>query len=162
MLTLTAKQIQTIARLQRLAEATYRRSEDRGSYVGDNAVRIAHLSDSAAAGDARGLIADCNGQLWRAVVVAVPYVTAEWETDDGPARAAIIVLADGSTHGAPYDLTGEITVTAPFDAALLDDDVPAPQAYELEATLRDELSAKLTVAAAHVYQKAHRARAAVN
>jgi len=162
MLPLTAKQVQTIARLQRLAEDTYRRSEERGSHVGDGAVQIAQLSDSAATADARGLIADCNGQLWRAVVVAVRYVTPEWEADDGPARAAIIVLADGSTFGAPYDLTGEITVTAPFDAALLDDDVPAPEAYELETTLRDDLANRLTVAAAHVYQKAYRTRAAVN
>ena len=64
MLTLTNKQVQTIARLQRLAEATYRRSEDRGSHVGDNAVQVAQLTDSAASGDARGLIADCNGKLW--------------------------------------------------------------------------------------------------
>ncbi len=162
MLTLTDKQVQTIARLQRLAKDTYRRSEERGSHVGDSAVQIAQLTDSAAIGDARGLIADCNGQLWKAVVVAVRYVTPEWEADDGPARAAIIVLADGSTYGAPYDLTGEITVTAPFDTALLDDDVPAPEAYDLEGTLRDEIASRLTSAAAHVYQKAHRTRTAGN
>jgi hypothetical protein len=162
MLTLTARQVQEIARLQSLAEETYRKYDRLVDRAGENPVQVAALSDSAATADSRGLIADCNGQLWRAVVVAVRYVTPEWEADDGPARAAIIVLADGSTYGAPYDLTGEITVTAPFDTALLDDDVPAPQAYDLEATLRDEIAAKLTATAAHVFQKAYRARPAVD
>ena len=161
MLTLTAIQIQTIARLQRLAEDTYRKYDHRGSRVGDNAVQIAQLTDSAATADTRPLVADCDGQLWKAVVVAVRYLRPEREADD-PARAAIIVLADGTPLGAPYDLTGEITVTAPFDTALLDDDVPAPEAYDLEGTLRDEIASRLTSAAAHVYQKAHRMRTAGN
>lgn len=158
MFSITEKQIETVARLQNLARQTYRLHDYPGSPGANSNVSIAALTDSEADSDSRGVLRTCGGPLANAIVVAITYVSSEWTAEDGPTRVPVIVLPDGTPIGAPFELTGEVTITAPFELGYLDDDIPAPTNSDFKGPLLQTLTDRLSVLAASEYQKHAKAR----
>jgi hypothetical protein len=156
MFSITDKQIETVARLQTLARQTYSMHEFPGK-AGTNYTSIAALTDSEASDDARGVLRTCGGPFASAIVVAITYVSSEWTGEDGPTRVPVIVLPDGTPVGAPFELTGEITITAPFEHGYLDDDVASPTNGDFTGRLLQTITDRVAVLAASEYQKHVRA-----
>ena len=155
MVSLTSEQTATISHLLACAAATYNLPDShQAPSQRSSTVALSSLQD----GDDGRLIS--NSPFSRAIVLSLTYLSEESISSGDADRAVIIVLPDGTPLGAPYDLTGEVTVTAPFDCnELLDDTLPRPQGYELEKVLLPEIKRGLTMVMASVYTKARRQRA---
>lgn len=143
MLSLTRHQALTLTHLQAAARATFRARSDHRLGDGPALVRLATLTDSDATDEHPGLIAHAGGPLTLALIASLHYLANDHDGD--ASRAAIIILPDGTTLNAPYELTGRITVTAPFTPGP-DDGLP-PTDYEVRATLAPTLAQELTEAA---------------
>lgn len=161
MFSITDKQIETVARLQTAARQTYKMHEFPGS-AGTNHTSIAALTDTENTDDKRGVLRTCGGPFANAIVAAITYVSSEWPGEDGPTRVAVIVLPDGTPVGAPFELTGDVTITAPFEHGYLDDDVPSPTNADFTGPLLQTIADRLSMLAASEYQKGVRARTPVS
>lgn len=158
MYSITAKQIATVARLQACAAQTYNNYDYPRPYPGDNPVSIAALTDSHAVDGAGGVLATSGGPLSRAIVVAIRYIAPDWSATDEPTQVPVIVLPDGTPIGAPFDLTREITITAPLDGAYMDADTPLPHGSDLEGPLRERIAERLSMLASSEYERAYKSR----